>query len=194
MEKKVLRKTVLKKRTSISPDVVKIKSEQIVQQIISAGILKKQSLTALYYPYRNEVDLLELLHKQDLLAGKLCFPKVCKDSRELAFYIINSISQFQAGAYGIMEPSKDCREVQIEDISLFLVPGVAYSLSGERIGYGGGYYDATLARKNARSRAIGVAFDVQIIKEGFSDTWDRPVDGIITETQQVLLTNHTKEM
>ncbi len=90
-----------------------------------------------------------------------------------------------------MEPADELPAIDISSIDLFMVPGVAFSEKGERIGYGGGYYDATLQQRRANSFALGVAFDMQIVPSGFADSHDKYVDGIITESQTLLI--KTKE-
>ena len=113
---------------------------------------------------------------------KLLFPRVVEGSRKLDFYAANSLCDFEKGAYGIMEPKKNLPVIEIDQIDLFLTPGTAFSREGERIGYGGGYYDTTLQFKNKNAKIIGICFDLQLVESGFAEKWDRKVDELITES------------
>jgi 5-formyltetrahydrofolate cyclo-ligase len=75
-----------------------------------------------------------------------------------------------------------CDAVEVRDIDLFLIPGLAYDRSGNRIGQGGGYFDRFLYSARSDAAKIGLAFDVQIVEPFKPDSWDVPVDWIATES------------
>ena len=66
--------------------------------------------------------------------------------------------------------------------------GVAFSEKCERIGYGGGFYDTTLKYKNKNARTLGIAFDFQIVEEGFSEPFDERLDAVATPERIII--NH----
>jgi 5-formyltetrahydrofolate cyclo-ligase len=76
--------------------------------------------------------------------------------------------------------------VPLSDIELFVVPGVAFSTDGRRLGRGGGYYDETLALAD-RALAVGVAFDCCVEPEVPVDPHDRLVDVLVTESRTLVL-------
>lgn len=94
----------------------------------------------------------------------VCYPKVRGD--EMDFYeITDPESQFTEGAYGIPEPKSGLRKIYPGDIDLMIVPALAYSEDGTRLGQGGGYYDRWLndaAGKGKAPYTIGVCYDFQI--------------------------------
>jgi len=74
---------------------------------------------------------------------------------------------------------------RLDEIDLILAPGVGFTRCGERLGYGGGYYDrllVTLTRFAKRPLVIAGAFDVQIAAVVPMGATDRPVDNIVTES------------
>ncbi|GAB6188739.1 5-formyltetrahydrofolate cyclo-ligase [Marinitoga arctica] len=171
--KKILREIMLEKRKSIN------KKEYIEKSyIISEKIAKLLNFTffnsiAMYYPFRNEVDILNLIdifYEKDIL-----FPKIC--GKNMYFVKINSIMDFKKGKFGIMEP---IGEEFKSDIDVFLIPGVAFDEKLYRLGYGGGYYDRYFS-KHKKSFLIGVGFDFQILKELPIFDHDIKMDIIITE-------------
>ncbi len=74
-----------------------------------------------------------------------------------------NMKDFQIGTFGIHEPLVDCNRVPIEEIDLFLIPGLGFDRVGTRLGQGKGYYDRALAESTALK--VGVCFDGQILNE-----------------------------
>jgi 5-formyltetrahydrofolate cyclo-ligase len=153
-------------------------SKIISNTLISLDVFEASSVVALYSPFRNEVDLMPLLNLKE---KRFVFPKVKKGTKKLEFHEIRSLNDLAKGNFGILEPVEETAVFDIEKIDLFAVPGVAFSQKCERIGYGGGYYDATLPCRSSHSKSVGIAYDLQIVNPGFSTEGDQPVDIIITE-------------
>lgn len=198
-DKAQLRKEFLAKRVALAPSIITESSKKIVERIISSKEFQSAKTISSYYPCRNEVDLLSLLsvarasrpcnecahrhHGQDAhdTNKTIVFPRVVKGTEKLDFYLIKKLDEFEKGVFGLMEPQLSLQKVEIEKIDLFLVPGVAFTKSGERLGYGGGYYDETLRHKKHGSKTIGVSFEIQITDSLPNDPWDLKLDSIITE-------------
>ncbi|MFO7735717.1 MAG: 5-formyltetrahydrofolate cyclo-ligase [bacterium] len=170
--KKSLRKKILSLRKKMTSKEVKSHSNLIVQNIKNLNVYENSKTIAIYHPYKNEVDILSLLEDRNKF---FCFPVVKKDSKVLCFRVVEKSSDLISGAYGIQEPASCCFEVAASDIDLFLTPGVAFSETGERLGYGGGYYDSTLPLRKDTAKAIGVAFDFQILSSGFYRNARKPI-------------------
>jgi len=175
-----LRREILAARKLQTGSQVQSHSSAIIEKLVKLNAYSNSAVVALYYPFRNEVDLLPLLTDMD---KTFVFPKVVKGTRTLDFFRIRSVNDFVKGSYGIMEPADNLKKVEIENIDLFAVPGVAFSILGERIGYGGGYYDSTLRHRKKTSVSVGTAFSIQLVDPGFSQDQDIPVDILITESK-----------
>ncbi len=91
---------------------------------------------------------------------------------------ISDLDELKKGAYGIYEP-KIVTKADIADIDLILVPGIAFSKSGDRIGFGKGYYDKLLA--NYKGKKIGVCYEFQMVEDIPSSPHDIQMDMIVTE-------------
>ncbi|MCH5330673.1 MAG: 5-formyltetrahydrofolate cyclo-ligase [Alistipes sp.] len=85
------------------------------------------------------------------------------------------------GAFGIMEPAPDAEPVSAGELDLLIVPGVAFTREGVRLGRGGGFYDRFLARPELRAFTAGVCFGVQIFDTLPSEPHDRRVDAVVCE-------------
>ena len=90
-----------------------------------------------------------------------------------------------SGVWGIPEPDPGrCAPADIDAIDVIIVPGVAFTQAGDRLGYGGGYYDELLARWQRPPPRIAAAFDLQIVSELPTSALDQPVDVIVTQRAQ----------
>ena len=90
-------------------------------------------------------------------------------------------SRFQVpGPYGIREPAATLPVVAPRDLDVMLVPGVAFDPRGNRLGYGGGYYDRVLAARPCLT--IGIAWTFQVVDAVPMEPWDQPVDALLTES------------
>lgn len=178
--KSQLRKEFLARRGALAPSVLAEKSMNIVAHIVSSGKFQSANTISCYYPFRNEVKLLLLIKLAE--HKKVVFPRVVKGTEKLDFYIVQSLNDFEKGVFGLMEPIPSIPKIGIEVIDLFLVPGLAFTKSGLRLGYGGGYYDETLKYRKTGSTAFGICFDLQITENIPSEIWDIKIDSIVTES------------
>ncbi|MBI4399828.1 5-formyltetrahydrofolate cyclo-ligase, partial [Candidatus Micrarchaeota archaeon] len=106
------------------------------------------------------------------------------DKKEIELSEIRSLEELAPGAYGILEPKKEfLRPAGYEEIQLVIVPGIAFDLKGNRIGYGLGYYDKLLPKLKCPKLAL--AFNFQVLPEIVEEKHDVKVDKIITETDVI---------
>ena len=82
------------------------------------------------------------------------------------------------GAHGIMEPA-EVYEIATEDIGAWIVPGLAFTLDGRRLGYGGGWYDRYLAAAAPGALALAVAYPFQMLDDLPADAHDRRVSTVV---------------
>ena len=101
---------------------------------------------------------------------------------ELKFFYINDLyKDTLKNKYGILEPNEYACEVNIDSLDALIVPGLAFTVDGKRLGYGGGYYDKLLSMESFRAYTIGFCFKYQIIKDLPTEAHDKKVDYIITD-------------
>jgi len=101
---------------------------------------------------------------------------------ELRFFHINDLHKdTQKNKYGILEPNENACEVSVNSLDALVVPGLAFTLDGKRLGYGGGYYDQLLSMESLNAYTIGFCFKFQIIKDLPTEAHDKKVDHIITD-------------
>lgn len=151
-------------------------SERICERI-KPHLEKDSGAIALYHPVRAEVDIFSYCSD-----GNICLPAVTSGSRVLVFRKISRGQKLEASVYGTLQPDATCTAC-LPDV--VIVPTVAFDRRGFRIGYGGGYYDATLTDLRSRKNitAIGVAFSMQEIPEVPAEAFDSRLNLIITEKE-----------
>ncbi|MCS7171691.1 MAG: 5-formyltetrahydrofolate cyclo-ligase [Aquificaceae bacterium] len=176
LDKKDLRRQYIEKRESLSEEDRKRLSDHIVQRILSLPAFRRARYVLLFCPHRGEPDITPLF---SWVVGDdkfLLLPRVKGD--ELSLIRTESPEDISPGAYCIPEPVKG-EEVEPEIAEFSLIPGILFDRHGYRIGYGKGYYDRLLARLGGLK--VGVCFDFQVLEDVPRDSWDRPVDLLVTD-------------
>lgn len=128
-----------------------------------------------FYPYDSEIDIRPVL-EHAVAAKQLALP-VCDVDGRMIFYRIKSLSDLQSGMYGIPEPPKEeIATPTCED--LILVPGIAFTKTGKRLGRGKGCYDRYLTEFPQVS-TLGICRSIQLMEELPSHVWDRCVKSVL---------------
>jgi 5-formyltetrahydrofolate cyclo-ligase len=129
----------------------------------------------------HEVDTQRLIERF-LREGKTVLVPIAQADRSMLWSRIESLADLSPARFGILEPREETRRITAPpDDAVVLVPGIAFSAEGYRIGYGGGYYDRFLAEFQGCS--IGLAFDAQILGDFSPDEHDVPVRYVVTESR-----------
>lgn len=176
-----LRKFMLNQRKLVD-DVKKQKwDNQIFNKVINSEYYKKANTIFIFVSFKNEVDTHRLIEYALSDNKKICVPKVKLKEREMELYKINSFNDLEVGYYNILEPIKGSPKINVEDIDLILMPGLAFDKEGGRIGYGGGYYDKFLRKsKKNKTKKIAIAYAFQVLDKVPMNENDIKIDGIIT--------------
>ena len=184
-DKRTLRKKMKEKRAAMTPDAYAARSHMICEMLDRMLVFREAHRIYCYAPLPQEADLWEMIDR--LLARgdrQLAFPRVIGADGEnrMEFYEIRSREELMEGAYHVMEPVDDGREPVDWTDALVLVPGVAFSKDGARMGYGRGYYDRYLSEHPELVR-VGIAFDVQLTDElpAVCEATDIQMDYVQTE-------------
>ena len=184
-EKRALRDKFRRIRREIPPKKREILAEAAAKHVFELDFYQKSDKILVYVSYRDELSTFPLIRRA-LLDGKRLFLPRCDPSRKghMAFYrVCDPARDLLPGLYGISEPSEDC-EPLAEEGGLCIVPGLAFSGEGYRIGYGGGYYDRFLSTFSGT--ALGYCFTQQIADFIPREETDRPVHGVVTPDGLIL--------
>lgn len=110
-------------------------------------------------------------------------PRLEWPTRTLKFIKIhNPDTDLEISPNGLAQPRKSLKVVNPDQVSAVLVPGLAFDLSGGRLGRGAGFYDRTLTQIRSEIPRWGIGFNEQLIPKIPLDPWDQPLDGLILPT------------
>ncbi len=181
--KESLRKSLLKKRDGIPPEVRKAKSAFIHTQLCDLDEIQQANIILLFASFRSEVDTAGLIRKSLHNGKQVVLPKVASRERGLLLYEIRQPEDLIPGFMGIPEPAGDNLNLErsIRDVDVIVIPGVGYDERGNRIGYGAGYYDHLLSRLDRQVPIIAPAFEEQIVASLPIEEHDIKVHLIVTD-------------
>ncbi len=183
--KQAIRKEVLEKRKAIDLWQKKDWDEKIVASIMAHPLYEKASAIMLYMAMPQEISV-DLLVEVAISAGKkVGLPRVNRQAKRLHVHQFAKDDQLIAGVYGIREPDAGAPEMHLSEFDLLIMPGLAFGENGERIGYGGGYYDRLIDQQDDRPFLLAVAYDWQLYPKLPVTPEDQRIDGVVTPTKVI---------
>ncbi len=138
-----------------------------------------------YFGIRGEIDLTGLLARQAAAGVRVAMPVLERHRPgRMHFRAWSPEDRLCHNDFGIPEPCPDAPRIWRRELDVVFLPLVAFDAMGHRLGMGGGYYDRYFARRRlgaARPRLVGVAHAFQQVPRLERQTWDVPLDAVITE-------------
>lgn len=180
--KELIRKEILKKRMDMDSSLVKEKGERIVSKILWLEEYVMADAIYLYYPIRNEADVVSLIDDGFSRGKRVLLPKVI-NQEQMEFYEIYSHNDLEKGYMGIYEPkinNHSYREEKAEK-SFMVVPAVAFDEKCGRMGMGAGFYDRYLDNHLITTTCM-VCYDFQRVEQIPMEPHDKTMDYVVTET------------
>ncbi len=181
MNKRLIRNRILSVRNSLPPERAKEGSKLVFQNLRKLPIFNTAETIHTYVSSKkNEVDTIEIINYL-LSAGKrVVVPVVDRDKKVLRHSELKNISELKESTFGILEPEQ-IREVNLNEIELVLVPAIAVDRFGNRVGFGGGYYDKFLSQVDCPK--VALVYDFQVVDKIEASPNDVAVDFVVTETE-----------
>lgn len=185
MSKRELRLRMRERLAGMTPGERARAGERIAERVWSLPEIAGARTLLLYASLPEEVPTGEIAREARRRGVVVTYPRCLPETREMMLHRTDSAAELIAGQYGILEPSPSCARVGVEEIDAALVPGLAWSRAGHRLGRGAGYYDRLFAREGWQGFRCGVFFALQEAAELPVDPWDAPLDAIATEEEVV---------
>ena len=181
--KQALRQRLLKERLAL-PNRLEL-SEQLQRVMRFWLVDRKDTVIGAYWPIKGEFDPLPALHrwKEDgeLLEHpelrRIALPVINKEGKTLRFHAWYPGCPMEEDAYGIPKP----KDTELVTPTLLFVPCVGYGPGGYRLGYGGGFYDRTLACLEPHPFTVGLGFTHGFVEELPPEEHDLPLDAILND-------------
>jgi 5-formyltetrahydrofolate cyclo-ligase len=181
--KSVTRQNAISKRDAMSHHERTVASDVIATQVERTVLqsLPSHSLVALYCSKGSEVQTVSIETFALRRGLRVAYPRVIDNSRVLKFFEATQATLIPS-RFGLREPRADSIEVALDDVAAMIVPAIAVDATGARIGWGRGYYDATLPLATSALR-VATVFDCQWLPSVPRAPHDSIVNLIITESQ-----------
>ncbi len=145
---------------------------------IALGAIAGQTVS-FYWPFRAEPDLRDLMARVATAGGRVALPVVIARAQPMVFRAWRPGEPLESGVWNIPIPPVSAPEVMPD---IVIAPLVGFDPSLFRLGYGGGFFDRTLAAMPRRPRVVGVGYDQAAIPTIFPQVHDIPMDAIVTES------------
>lgn len=141
----------------------------------------KKGVVAAFLPIKTEINVVPLMHALAGAGHKLALPCIKRTAHPLVFRSYQFGDKLRGGPYNTREPKRDAPIIEPD---IVLLPLLAFSRIGMRLGYGGGFYDRTLEGLRTKKQifACGVAYSGQEVPIVPTDQYDQKMDGVLTET------------
>jgi 5-formyltetrahydrofolate cyclo-ligase len=175
--RKAKRAELLARRAALSFHDRERYGESLAAHLVATLRLASYAVLGFYWPIRAELDLRKVAGRHVEAGGIAALPVVIEKNAPVEFWQWQPGSAMQRGSWNIPVPAE--RRVVVPNA--LLIPLVGYDAAGYRLGYGGGYYDRTLAAADPRPLCIGVGYDEAALATIYPQPHDVPMDLIVTE-------------
>lgn len=181
MTKKSIRQSIKRATLSLSSEEVCRQRDSVVAVLCGIITRRQPSVVALFSPLPDEVDITPVI---DCLAEQkeclVLLPRVdASAEKPMMEFFEYQPDMLSVGAYGISEP-QGTKPYPVESIDLMVVPAVAFTRRGERLGRGKGFYDCYLSREGFRAYTVGVCYSHQLLDSLPTEPHDRRVDEVVS--------------
>jgi 5-formyltetrahydrofolate cyclo-ligase len=165
------------------------RSQKIVERIQSLELFREAGAIGLFWPMKGEVDLRPLDELSRRLGKKLYYPVMDREDAEICsgLALTERSDALKPRGSGFLEPPPEAVRAGRGEVDLIVVPALAVSSNGHRLGYGRGFYDSLLPDFRPPGRALVVAFEFQLLVELPTEAHDVPCDVIVTDDHTLML-------
>jgi 5-formyltetrahydrofolate cyclo-ligase len=176
--KAALRAAAHKKRRELHPSLRLEAARDAIRHFLHEMPPAPGEVIAAYWPIRDELDIKELIVRLMDAGQPVCLPVVLGDEQPLELRLWEVGAPLYEAGYGTLAPEDSAPRATPDTV---LMPLLGFDRKGTRLGYGGGYYDRTLASLPNRPRLVGFAFARQELDHIPRQPHDVPLDAIVTE-------------
>ena len=178
LDKKILRNKYLKLRLEQNPLEIAQKNQIIGKKVLEMDVVSSQKRFLTYIAIRNEVDTTVIINGLIQRKALIAIPAFSNKSKSWLLSKLNNWDDLVDGPYNISQP-KTINPVDPKEINVAILPGLAFSKNGVRLGYGKGVFDMLLSKSKAIK--IGLAFDFQITDKLPKEEHDLVMDLVVSE-------------
>ena len=180
--KAAVRQTILARRDAVDVASQLRDSQTITQKLCALPAYRAANVVAAYASFGSELDTAEFLACILTDGKQLLLPRINPAQRALELrQVVDLGADLVSGVWGIREPAERCPILSLTQVEFMLVPGVAFTADGARLGYGGGFYDRLLTSLDRHTARIAAAFQLQMVDQLPEGPHDQRVDQVVTQ-------------
>ena len=170
------------RRKAMDPSTIDVASRGIFRHLLNSKLWQESRVIHTFLPQNTEPNTFSLVQEALQSKRRVQVPKVAGPFN-LSHHWLEDIKLLKKSSWGIPEIQDTAASVaDLSEIDLVLVPGLAFSRKGIRLGQGRGYYDRFLSQLNGTT-TLGVGFDWQLLEDIPEELQDIRLDGVVTESQ-----------
>lgn len=187
--KRDLRKFMKEKRAALSKEEALQKDQAIHNKLLASSILEQAEKILIYLSFDHEIDTRPLIDRWIEEKRQVYVPVMEPETRTIyPVRIFKDYRNLPKNYYGIQEPKLDKASIlEVDQLDLVIVPGLAFDKRGNRLGYGGGYYDRFIPKLSETAKTVALCYGFQMVEEVPVDPFDQKVQLILTELQEETL-------
>ena len=178
--KSELRKQVLHEMKAISQEQKQFIDQALTEQLLQHPFYQEAKVIATYLSFPHEFQTQELIEQALRDCKKVLIPNTYPKGR--MDFVVYDPQQLVKTSFGLLEPQGDLEVVDVSQIDLIHVPGLAFTTEGYRIGYGGGYYDRYL--KHFSGNTLSTVYPCQI-RDFIPEDHDIPVQEVLVDERNL---------
>ncbi|WP_455662390.1 5-formyltetrahydrofolate cyclo-ligase [Pradoshia sp.] len=180
MSKNRLRSEYLRLLADYPKDKRSKNTYHITDSLVNHSIWKEHHIISITLARYPEIDTSAIIERAWADGKQMVIPKCKPKTREMDFYLYEEGMELKSVYNGLLEPNPEkAQKIDSDCISLVIVPGLAFTSKGYRLGFGGGYYDRFLAGHSGDT--LSLAFSEQVTDQLPLDPFDLPVGYLLTE-------------
>jgi len=173
----------LNQRAALGEEERKSKSRIIQQKLLELPEFQRAKMVLLFLDFRGEVETMALAEATIAQGKRLILPRCAAQGVILPIEVRDLTADLESGTFGIREPKLALGVVEPTEIDLIIIPGSGFDLQGNRLGYGGGFYDRFFMRLNPLTPKVALCFECQVIPQVPVDKHDAKMTMLITEKE-----------
>ena len=186
LNKKALRKNILEQRDRLDLSQKENWDDLIKQNLMESRVFKDCKNIFIYIGFGSEIDTSKYIRQFLSLKKNVLVPRTDIKAKSMEAVQIYNLEDLVEDKYGILEPKNDKIATRKDNIDLIILPGVAFDASGNRVGYGGGYYDRFLEGLNKNIPKVALCYNFQLVESIETEKHDIKADYIITEQRSMI--------
>lgn len=171
-----LRKQVLQEMKAIPRQQKQFIDQTLTERLLQHPFYQEAKVIATYLSFPHEFQTQELIEQALKDGKKVLIPKTYPKGR--MDFVVYDPQQLVKTSFGLLEPQGDLEVVDASQIDLIHVPGLAFTMEGYRIGYGGGYYDRYLEQFSGHT--LSTVYPCQI-RDFSPENHDIPVQEVLID-------------